>query len=126
LKGFCKRFNCTVINVHQQNADGQTLEFFKGETIEQKVNRIVNNKEPIKDQAPLNYTERKDGINPDYDVRADKWERALETMDAVNKSKLTQRKSIGEVAKDNMKKEEKTETTKDAGGESSQGTEKPS
>lgn len=92
----------------------------QGETIEQKVNRIVNNKEPIKDQAPLNYTERKDGINPDYDVRADKWERAIDAMGAVNKSKLTQRKTIGDQAKEGMEKEKKTE---DAGGEPIQGTE---
>lgn len=94
----------------------------QGEPIEQKVHRIVNNKEPIKDQAPLNYTERKDGINPDFDVRTDKWERALEAMDAVNKSKLTQRKSLGEIAKDNMEKEKQTEKPKDAGGEPIQGT----
>lgn len=92
---------------------------FEGETIETKVNRIVNNKEPIKDQAPLNYTERKDGINPDYDVRADKWERAIDAMGAVNKSKLTQRKSIGEEAKEGMDKEKKTE------GQPIQGTDKP-
>lgn len=35
----------------------------EGETIEEKVNRIVNNKEPIKDGAPLVYTERKDGVS---------------------------------------------------------------
>lgn len=87
-----------------------------GETIEQKVHRIVNNKEPIKDQAPLNYTERKDGINPDYDVRADKWERAIDAMGAVNKSKLTQRKSMGEQAKEGMEKE------KDGQAEPIQGT----
>lgn len=91
----------------------------QGERIEQKVHRIVNNKEPIKDQAPLNYTERKDGINPDYDVRADKWERAIDAMGAVNKSKLTQRKSIGEEAKEGMDKEKKTE------GQPIQGTDKP-
>ena len=36
----------------------------EGETIETKINRIVNNKEPIKDGAPLIYTERKEGIRP--------------------------------------------------------------
>jgi len=33
----------------------------EGEPIEHKVERIQNNKEPIKDGAPLLYTERKDG-----------------------------------------------------------------
>jgi len=35
---------------------------YQGETLEKKINRIVNNKEPIKDGAPLMYTERKDGV----------------------------------------------------------------
>ena len=34
----------------------------QGETIEQKIERIISNKEPIKDGAPLIYTERKQGV----------------------------------------------------------------
>ena len=37
----------------------KSVETFEGETIETKVNRIVNNGEPIKDGAPIIYTERK-------------------------------------------------------------------
>ena len=36
------------------------LESREGETIEAKVRRIMSNNEPISDQAPLIYTERKD------------------------------------------------------------------
>ena len=50
------------------------LESREGETIEAKVRRIMNNNEPISDQAPLIYTERKDGINPDYDIRSDRFD----------------------------------------------------
>lgn len=63
----------------------------QGETIEMKIERIVNNKEPIKDGAPLIYTERKDGIQPDYDIRTDRWEHAIEAMDKVSKAKLAKR-----------------------------------
>ncbi len=53
LKGFCKRFNCTVINVHQQAAETEKMEFFKGETVEQKLepslNGLANNKETARD-----------------------------------------------------------------------------
>jgi len=56
LKGFCKRFNCTVINIQQQAAETEKLEFFKGETLEQKVepslNGLANNKE-IQREADL-------------------------------------------------------------------------
>ena len=48
------------------------LESREGETIEAKVRRIMSNNEPISDQAPLIYTERKDGINPDYDIRSNR------------------------------------------------------
>ena len=56
------------------------LESREGETIEAKVRRIMNNNEPISDQAPLIYTERKDGINPDYDIRSDRFDYALDAM----------------------------------------------
>lgn len=55
-----------------------------GETIEQKIFRITNNKEPINDGAPLIYTERKDGVLPGYDIRTDRFEVAVEAMDKVS------------------------------------------
>lgn len=64
---------------------------YLGETIEQKIRRIVNNKEPISDGAPLIYTERKDGVMPEYDVRTDRFEVAVDAMDKVTKSKLAKR-----------------------------------
>lgn len=64
---------------------------YQGETIEMKVSRILNNKEPITDGAPLNYGERKNGINPDCDIRTDRWEHALDGMDKVTKTHLAKR-----------------------------------
>lgn len=66
---------------------------YVGETIEQKINRIVNNKEPIKDGAPLVFTERKDGIRPEYDIRTDKWDIALDAMSAVTKTEVAKREA---------------------------------
>lgn len=98
----------------------------KGETIEAKVRRIVNNKEPITDGAPLLYTDRKDGVNPDMNPRTDRWEHAIEAMDKVTKSHRAKRdhrhKTLGEEAKDNMKKEQGTENPGETGGQSTQGT----
>ena len=56
------------------------VEAYVGESIEHKVRRIVNNKEPIKDGAPLIYTERKDGVQPSYNIRTDRFEVAVEAM----------------------------------------------
>lgn len=58
----------------------------EGESIEMKVERIVNNKEPIKDGAPKIYTERKDGVPPGYNIRTDRFEVAIDGMDIISKS----------------------------------------
>lgn len=63
----------------------------EGETIEQKVERITVNKEPITDSAPIIYQERKEGVLPGYDHRTDRWEVAREAMDKVQKSKIAKR-----------------------------------
>ncbi len=63
----------------------------QGETIEQKIERITHNKEPIKDGAPLIYTERKEGVQPGYDIRTDRFEVAIEAMDKVSEVKRHKR-----------------------------------
>jgi len=64
---------------------------YKGETIEMKINRIVNNKEPITDGAPLIYTERQQGIQPAYNIRTDRFDIAVEAMDKVTKTEIARR-----------------------------------
>lgn len=73
-----------------------------GETLETKVNRIVNNKEPIKDGAPLIYTERKEGVKAEMNIRTDRWELALDAMDKVNADKIAKR-TERQQAKDTLK-----------------------
>lgn len=75
----------------------------EGEYIEEKVRRITENNEPIEDGAPIIYTERKDGVNPAYNIRTDRWEIAQNAMEQVgnNKSKIiamkiAQRENTGE------------------------------
>lgn len=63
----------------------------EGETIEMKMNRVLNNKEPITDGAPIIYMERKDGVKEEYDVRTDRFDFALDAVDKINKSKLAKR-----------------------------------
>lgn len=81
---------------------------YTAEPIENKILRIMNNKEPISDGAPLIYSERKDGVIPEYNMKTDRWEIAIDAMDKVNKNKLAKRESkltLGEQAKEGMKKE---------------------
>ena len=67
----------------------------EGESIEAKVCRIVNNGEPISDGAPLIYTERKDGVKEEYNIRTDRFDIALNAMDYVTKSNRAKRDNIG-------------------------------
>lgn len=64
------------------------LEIYEGETIEEKIARIVESNEPIDDGAPIVYTAKKDGVKPEYNIRADKWEIAQNAMDSVNKERI--------------------------------------
>ena len=59
----------------------------RGETIENKVKRMVVNKEPINESMKGGiYTERKEGVRPDTNIRTDRFEYAIEGMDIVSKS----------------------------------------
>lgn len=92
---------------------------YEGERIEQKIQRITQNKEPISDSAPLVYTERKDGVKAEYNIKTDRFELAIEAMDIVSKSMRAKREQlpkIGEEAIEGMKKEDNTK------GESAQTT----
>lgn len=70
------------------------VESFEGETLEQKVAKLLENNEPITDGAPIIYTEKKDGVLPQYDIRTDKWEIARTAMDLANASKIAKSKGL--------------------------------
>ena len=75
----------------------------EGETIEQKVDRVVNNGEPIEDGAPRIFTERRDGVGAQYDIRTDRWEVAVDAMDAVAGSLRAKREMKGVTKEDIVK-----------------------
>jgi len=72
-----------------------TLENTKpGETIEEKVTRLIQNKEPIKDGAPIIFTDRSHGVNPAYNIRTDRWEVAVDAMERVAKMKIAKKEDV--------------------------------
>lgn len=85
----------------------------EGERIEDKVYRITKNNEPIKDGAPIIYTERNEGVLAGYNIRTDRFEVALDAMDAVNKTIRAKREEKADL---------KIVKNDDTGGESIQGT----
>lgn len=85
-------------------------ESYEADRIEIKVARILNNKEPIKDGAPIIYTERKDGVRPEYDVRTDRFELAIEATDIMSKQSILKRElGIGERTFDTMTPQQQQE-----------------
>lgn len=63
----------------------------EGETIEMRIEKIMSANEPITDSTDIIYTDRKDGVLPDYDIRTDRYEFAIDAMDKVSKSRLAKR-----------------------------------
>ena len=62
----------------------KSVECFEGEQIEEKVRRIINNNEPITDGAPIIFTEKKDGVRPEHNIRTDRWDIALDAMNKID------------------------------------------
>lgn len=71
-----------------------TVEEYEGESIEKKIQRVLDENQPITDGADFVYTEKAEGVRPEFDVRTDKWEIANEAMEAVNKSKIAKSKDM--------------------------------
>lgn len=81
-------------NIHTRKQKSFKPETYIGERIETKIKRIISNNEPITDGAEIIYQERKEGVSPDYDIRTDRFEVAIDAMDAVSKAKLAKRLEI--------------------------------
>lgn len=89
----------------------------EGESIELKIERLIENNEPISDSAPIIYTERADGVLPQYDIRTDRFELAIDAMDKVSKSHVAKRvemyKKKDDLEQSSDNTSDTTDTTKD-------------
>ena len=65
-----------------------------GDEYEIKVRRITESKEPITDGAPVIYTDRKEGTKPEFNIRTDRFDIALDAMDYVNRSRTAKRMEV--------------------------------
>jgi len=74
-----------------QQSKIKSVEVFEGEPLEWKIKRMLTNNEPIGDSAPILYTERAQGVLPDYNIRTDRWEHAATAMDYITRSKIAKR-----------------------------------
>lgn len=87
-------------------------EYEKGESIEEKVRRIVETNEPIEDGAPLIYTPKESGVIAAYNIRTDRWEIAQDAMSLKYKAEIAKTKNNVEKPKDDIKNEKIDEIPK--------------
>lgn len=91
---------------------------YQADPREVKLRKIINGESNNMEDGvfPTIYTEKKDGVQPEFDIRTDRFEVAIEAIDKINQSIANQ------VAKSKGKTE--TETTKDSGTENKTDPEK--
>lgn len=84
-------------------------QFNEGINIETKVARMVSNEEPITDSVPLFYGSAKDGVRPEYNIRTDRFQVAMEAHDKISsyeKSQYLKRVNGNDEVANNSEKEE--------------------
>lgn len=78
----------------KNNGRLKSIEIYEGESIETKCARILQNKEPITDTAPIIYTAKEDGILPAYNIRTDRFDIAMDAYDKITKSSAKKEQAV--------------------------------
>lgn len=97
--------------IHRQRTTIIADTITKGETIEEKIRRIKANGEAPTDGAPLIYTNYKDGVLPQYDIRTDKMEILMSVHDQKTRNTLSKVKTALEKPEINSETEVKGTTS---------------
>lgn len=84
----------TAERKYSSNKSLLNIEEFEGEHIEDKVIRIITTNEPITDGAPIVYTEYREGVRPEYNLRTDKFDLAIDAMDKVHATNIARSKTL--------------------------------
>lgn len=65
---------------------------YEAEPREVKLRKIINGEANNMEDGvfPTIYTEKKDGVQPEYDIRTDRFEVAIDAMDKINQSAADQ------------------------------------
>lgn len=89
---------------------------YQAEPREVKLRKIINGEANNMEDGvfPTIYTEKKDGVQPEFDIRTDRFEVAIDAMDKINQSTANQiAKNKGETeAAKNLGTKEKTDPEK--------------
>ena len=71
---------------------------YEAESLEQKIHKALRGNEPINDSVQIIYTNRKDGVQPGYNIRTDRFEVAIEASDRITQNKLAKREELHKTA----------------------------
>lgn len=65
---------------------------YEAEPREVKLRKIISGEASNMEDGvfPIIYTEKKDGVQPEYDIRTDRFEVAIDAMDKINQSAASQ------------------------------------
>ena len=86
----------TINKIRINNFKGMIEMTEEGETLIKKIQRILDENEPLTDGAPMIYTPKQAGVRDDCNIRTDKWALAMDAMDRVNNYKLNEYLKKGE------------------------------
>lgn len=86
----------TINKIRVNNFEGMIEMKETGETLIKKIQRILDENEPLTDGAPTIYTPKQAGVREDCNIRTDKWDLAMKAMDRVNNYKLNEYLKKGE------------------------------
>ena len=86
----------TINKIRVNNFEGMIKITENGETLIKKIQRILDENEPLTDGAPTIYTPKQAGVRDDCNIRTDKWALAMDAMDKVNNYKLNEYLKKGE------------------------------
>lgn len=86
--------------IKRLNTDIASNKSYPGETIETKLARLMlNGESTIDTKITLMYNERGEGVPVETDIRTDRFEVAVETMDKMSRTQTAKRKAFVEELK---------------------------
>lgn len=77
-----------------------------------KLQKIMEGKGSIDETAPIIYTEKRNGVLPDYNIRTDRFEVAREAKEKI-RDIIAKRESAGSVPKEEPKSQGESEKSSD-------------
>lgn len=63
---------------------------YEAESMVEQLRRIMENNDPIEDVAPIIYTDKKNGVMKEYDIRTDRFDVALDAMGVMREAELAE------------------------------------